>query len=150
MSHWVDSLIEEKLNKFDKKFSRGTFTILEQQEIKDPQKLLGILKKFGGQGWCNYTTHVTEVKEGYQWKEEPIIAAELVNDEESLHVRSFRDGWQIRRMTSEKKGESHYLFEEAFLARHGKVLTYEIAWQKDEDGIWRAWNSRLIGIKKGK
>ena len=151
MTTWMNSLIEENIKKLGQTYFRGAFSV-KTESFSDPEELKKYIVDFKGTGWCSFTDKVVKIDKDYRWNEEGfIIAAELSKNNESIHVRTERDGWVVKRLliTEDPNGE-HWIFRQKFLARYNKIISYEIAWKKDDEGIWRSWNSRFVSMKEGK
>jgi hypothetical protein len=125
----------------------GRLEVAARERIEDAGEVRRRLAEFGGAGWVCFTDRVVELEPGDSLPEGIPLSAELVDGEESLHLRQTESGWLLVRIRA--GGEKDQLiFREQRLRIGGGRLRYEVAWAPDGAGSWAPRCFRFLGIER--
>lgn len=105
------------------------------EEVATAEEAMALFLAFGGEGWlCTAESReIHTLQSGSPWSPEfrrkpwPLWG-ELVNGENSLHLRRTSDGWSLITLTSNKVKEGIVL-ETSFLARGDRRMRYLVAYR---------------------
>lgn len=137
------------------KVKSGTIGIEgEPQSLSSVDEVKGLLSEVGGEGWICFAdklwiSGVDGDWSGNSWG--PVLCAELSDGDTSLHIRQDGAGWKAVKLTVDGTGDG-WTVTNTFIRKDWKenesniTVEYEVGWEKDKDGIYRATRSRFIGF----
>ncbi len=113
---------------------------------------LAAAREFDGHGWACTTDSVHDDVRGAELggDDKMLLWAELCRrDGRSLHLRHVGDDRWAAHEIVVAPGEGEDLIVSHRLARiGGGALLYEVAWRRDDEGIYRPWASRFAGLEE--
>jgi len=87
------------------------------------------LLAFGGDGWVCTADHVSRRASYSPNPLDPILSAELVNGDASLHILFDGNAWQLTTLREQSASDA-FLFKHTHLALDGTALVYHTAWEQ--------------------
>ncbi|MEM7248294.1 MAG: hypothetical protein AAF533_23370 [Acidobacteriota bacterium] len=153
MADWWRSLLEQwDFGSMDGVPRLGRLDITSEDLA--PKQVVERLRGFGGQGWACSTSKTPCLVAGADLDAEPLLSAELVRGDESVHLRVEEGGHRLYHFRIEHDVDEHVLFTERHACTPAdgdgrkppwKMLEYEVAWKREE-GRWRPWAARFTGV----
>ena len=141
---WAESVSGRELE-------RARLSVDPPASYASREEVLSAVREFGGSGWICYSDRVVEVRGG-DAPDGAVLSGELCRGTVSLHVRFLGGKWVAHRI-ERFDGEEHLLFRKDYArlappgqGGEGGTVSYEIAWKRDDKGVWRPWASRFAGI----